>query len=153
MTTNRFFLLIWIGLDLLLAPYAVQAACSLSSAAVVFGSYDPTISAPLDTAGSLVYRCSQRDHNIMITLSQGGGTSFAGRRMVNGADQLFYNLYLDAARTIIWGDGTGGTQSFFIGNPQGNNQDLSMPIFGRIPSSQNVKVGAYSDTITVTLSF
>jgi spore coat protein U-like protein len=73
--------------------------------------------------------------------------------MVSGADQLFYNLYLDAARTIIWGDGTGGTQSFFIGNPQGNNQDLSVPMFGRIPASQNVKVGAYTDTVTVTLSF
>ena len=153
MKSNRFFLLLWIGIQVLLIPDAARAACSLSSVAIAFGNYDPTITTPLDTAGSLVYHCSQKDHNIMITLSQGGGASFAGRRMVNGADQLFYNLYLDAGRTIIWGDGTGGTQSFFIGNPQSNNQDLSVPMFGRIPASQNVKVGAYTDTITVTLSF
>jgi spore coat protein U-like protein len=72
--------------------------------------------------------------------------------MVNGTDRLFYNLYRDAARTTIWGDGTNGTQSYFIGNPA-NNQDISVAIFGRIPASQNVKVGAYTDTITVTLSF
>lgn len=134
-------------------PDPAQAACSLSGAAIAFGNYDPLSVQTLDSTGSVVYRCAQQDHNIMITLSRGGGTSYATRRMVNGTDQLFYNLYRDAARTIIWGDGTTGTQAFFIGNPQANNQDLSVPIFGRIPSSQNVKTGAYTDTITVTLSF
>jgi hypothetical protein len=32
---------------------------------------------------------------------------------------------------VIWGDGIGGTQAFTIGNPQSNNTDLSVPIFGR----------------------
>jgi len=89
----------------------------------------------------------------MITLSIGNGTSYATRRMVSGGEQLFYNLYRDAARQVIWGDGTGGTQAYLIKNPQGNNQDISVPIFGRIPPSQNVGVGSYSDTITVSLNF
>jgi len=71
--------------------------------------------------------------------------------MVSGSEPLFYNLYRD--RQVIWGDGTGGTQAYLIKNPQGNNQDISVPIFGRIPPSQNVGVGSYSDTITVTLNF
>ena len=154
MRINRFYLLVGMALQaMLLVPNWVQAACSLSGVAISFGSYDPTVATPLDTAGSVVYRCSQRDHNIMITLDKGGGTSFAGRRMVNGADQLFYNLYLDAARTIIWGDGTNGSQSYFIGNPQSNNVDLTIPMYGRVPANQNVKVGAYTDTIIVTVSF
>jgi spore coat protein U-like protein len=153
MQSNRFFLLVWIGLQtVLLVPDVAQAACRLSSAAIAFGNYDPLIATALDTAGSVVYRCAPQDRNITITLSRGGGTSFATRRMVNGTDRLFYNLYRDAARTTIWGDGTNGTQSYFIGNPA-NNQDISVAIFGRIPASQNVKVGAYTDTITVTLSF
>ncbi len=131
---------------------SAQAACSLSGAAIAFGNYDPISLTPLDTAGAVVYRCGSSDHNITITLSRGGGTSFATRRMVNGAEQLFYNLYRDAARTVIWGDGTGGTQAYTIGNPQ-NNQDTSVPIFGRAPAGQNVSVGNYSDTITVTLIF
>ena len=142
-------LIAWLALPI----NSAQAACSLSGAAIAFGNYDPISLTPLDTAGSVVYRCAQQDHNITITLSRGGGTSFTTRRMVKGTEQLFYNLYRDAARTAIWGDGTGGTQSFFIGNPQANNTDLSVPIFGRIPAGQNVSVGSYSDTITVTLIF
>jgi spore coat protein U-like protein len=132
---------------------SIEAACSLSSTSMVFGTYDVLVTTPLDTTGSIVYRCTQRDHNIMITLDRGGGTSFATRRMMNGAEQLFYNLYLDAARTVIWGDGSGGTQAFFTRNPQGNNQDLTIAIFGRIPARQDRGIGTYTDTIIVTLNF
>ena len=131
----------------------VEAACSLSSTSMVFGTYDVLVATPLDTTGSVVYRCTQRDHNIMITLDRGGAASFATRRMVKGSDQLLYNIYLDAARTVIWGDGSGGTQAFFTRNPQGNNQDLTVPIFGRVPARQDLGVGAYTDTIIVTLNF
>ena len=89
----------------------------------------------------------------MITLSRGGGSSYLLRRMANESEQLLYNLYRDAGRTIIWGDGSGGTQAYFISNPQPNNQDVSVPIFGRVPANQNIAVGNYSDTITVTLAF
>ena len=136
------------------SAHAGQASgCSLGGAAIAFGVYDPTILVSTDTAGTLVYRCSQNDHNIMITLSVGSGTSYATRRMVSGSEQLFYNLYRDAARQVVWGDGTGGSQTYLLKNPQGNNQDISVPIFGRIPPSQNVGVGSYSDTITVSLNF
>jgi spore coat protein U-like protein len=120
---------------------------------MVFGTYDVLVTTPLDTAGSIVYRCNQRDHNIMITLDAGGAASFANRRLVKGSEQLFYNLYLDAARTVIWGDGSGGTQALFVRNPQGNNQDIAVPLFGRIPARQDRGTGTYTDTIIVTLNF
>ena len=129
-----------------------SSGCSLSGVAIAFGTYDPITVIALDTAGSVVYRCGQRDHNIMITLSQGGGTSYATRRMVNGIDQLFYNLYRDAGRTVIWGNGGAGTQAYIVQNPP-NNQDINVPIFGRIPALQNAREGVYSDTITVTMTF
>jgi spore coat protein U-like protein len=89
----------------------------------------------------------------MITLDAGGAASFANRRLVKESEQLFYNLYLDAARTVIWGDGSGGTQALFVRNPQGNNQDIAVPIFGRIPARQDRGTGTYTDTIIVTLNF
>jgi spore coat protein U-like protein len=73
--------------------------------------------------------------------------------MVNGSDQLLYNLYRDSGRTIVWGDGSGGSQAYQNNNPQPNNRDITVPIFGRIPPGQNAKVGNYSDTITVTLTY
>lgn len=138
---------------MLVPPGWAHAACSLGGGSVAFGAYDPISLAPLDTIGSLVFQCSQKDHNVMITLSRGSGTSFATRRMLNGSQQLLYNLYRDIGRTIIWGDGSGGSQAYLINNPQPNNRDIRVPIFGRIPAGQNVKVGSYADTITITLFF
>ncbi len=137
----------------LVQPGLARAACSFAGAAVAFGSYDSLSLAPLDTIGTLVYQCNQKGHNVMITLSRGNGTSFATRRMTNGSQQLSYNLYRDAARTIIWGDGSGGTQAYSIKNPQPNNQNITVPIFGRIPAGQSATVGSYSDTITITMTF
>lgn len=130
-----------------------DAVCSISATLIVFGSYDVLNAAPHDITGTLVYRCQGRDKNITITLDRGGAASFATRRMLGGGNQLFYNLFMDAARTVIWGDGSGGTQFLFVRNPQPNNRDITVPIFGRIPPSQNVGVGSYNDTITVTLNF
>jgi len=153
MIRQRIFLAALVAFQWVMPMASAYAACSLSGAAIVFGTYDPLSLTNLDSAGSVIYRCTQQDHNITITLSRGGGTSYATRGMVKGTEQLFYNLYRDAARTVIWGDGTGGTQAFTIGNPQANNTDLSVAIFGRVPAGQNVSVGGYIDTITVTLIF
>ena len=130
-----------------------DAVCSISATSIVFGTYDVLNPAPLDTNGSLIYRCEGRDHNIIISLDRGGSPSFATRRMLSGSNQLLYNLFLNAARTVIWGDGTGGTQFLFVRNPQPNNQDISVPIYGRIPALQDVKVGNYANTITATINF
>ena len=138
---------------ILLQPGSARAVCSLGGAAVAFGTYDSLNLLPFDTIGSLVFQCNQKNHNVMITLSRGSGTSFAPRRMVNGSQQLFYNLYRDTGRTVIWGDGSGGSQAYFINNPQPNNRDITVPIFGRIPAGQNVSVGTYADTITITMNF
>ena len=134
-------------------PTTVEAVCTISSTSVAFGTYDPFNAAPLNTAGQIVYMCGNRDHNVSISLSRGSAPSFQPRLMQNGNSSLQYNLYLDPAQTIIWGDGSGGTQTYFIKNPQGNNQELSVPIYGSIPPGQNVTVGNYSDTLTLTIDF
>jgi spore coat protein U domain-containing protein, fimbrial subunit CupE1/2/3/6 len=133
-------------------PFSAQAACSLTSTSILFGSYDIFSSTPLDTLGQIIFRCSNNDHNISISLDKGGAPTFDPRRLLNGASTLSYNLYLDAARTTIWGDGTGGTQSFFVQNPT-NNRDISIPLYGRIPAGQSTSAGNYSNTLTVTINF
>ena len=134
-------------------PASVEAVCSIRSASVAFGTYDPFNPVSLNTAGQFVYICGNRDHNVFISLSRGSASSFQPRVMKNGSSSLQYNLYLDPAKTIIWGDGSEGTQAYFIKNPQPNNQELSVPIYGSIPPGQNVPVGAYSDTLTLTIDF
>src|SRR6516165_1746097 len=140
------------ALIIAMAPFSAHATCSLTSTTILFGSYDIFNSAPLDTLGQIIFRCGNNDHNVSISLDKGGAPTFDPRRMLNGASTLNYNLYLDAARTTIWGDGTGGTQNFFVRNPT-NNQDVSIPLYGRIPAGQSTSAGNYSNTLTVTINF
>src|SRR5262245_20367523 len=106
--------------------FSALAVCSLSNTSISFGNYDVFSTSPLATNGSIICRCGYADRNISISLDKGGAASFNPRRMLKGSEALNYNLYLDAARTIIWGDGTGGTQTYFINNPP-NNQDITVP--------------------------
>jgi spore coat protein U-like protein len=132
---------------------SARAACTITSTPLTYGTYNVFATTPLDSTGSVTYRCGNSDHNIVITLDRGGAATFNPRRMLLGTEVLNYNLYLDAARTTIWGDGTGGTQAFTEHNPQGNNRDLVLPIYGRIPAGQDVKAGTYTNTITATIQF
>jgi spore coat protein U-like protein len=132
--------------------FSAFAVCSLTTTSISFGNYDVFSTAALDTNGSIVFRCGSGDHNISVSLNQGGAPSFNPRWMLKGSEVMNYNLYLDAARTVIWGDGTAGTQTYIIRNPP-NNQDVTVPVYGRVPSEQSISKGAYGDTITVTINF
>jgi spore coat protein U-like protein len=61
-------------------------------------------------------------------------------------DYLSYNLFQDPARTIDWGD-TGTTRRDAIGT--GTAQTYT--VYGHLPGGQVVRVGAYVDTVRVTV--
>jgi spore coat protein U-like protein len=67
---------------------------------------------------------------------------------------LDYQLYVNTARTTVWGDGTGGTATVQDGYLLGvGSETRSYPVLGRIPGGQNVPVGSYADSIVVTVDF
>ena len=72
--------------------------------------------------------------------------------MVFGSFQLGYNFYLNASRTVVWGDGTGGSQ-VSGGKAQPGQQTFSLPVYGRVFPGQSVGAGAYSDNVLVTIVF
>jgi spore coat protein U-like protein len=136
-------------------PFTAHAAikCSVTTVGVAFGFYDVFSSAPLDSAGSVTIRCSGLGTGvdpISVALSTGGSGSFQPRTLFRGSDRMSYNLYLDAGRSQIWGDGTGGSLRYASVS---NNQPVTLTIFGRIPPGQDVSAGTYSDTIVVTVNF
>ncbi len=65
---------------------------------------------------------------------------------------LTYNLYRNAGRTNIWGDGTGGTSVYTRANPP-NDSNVNLTIYGRIPAQQDVSAGNYSDTVSAVINF
>ncbi len=63
-----------------------------------------------------------------------------------------HTLYRDAANSIIWGDGTSGTQYLSFTPVPGSTQ-LSATIYATIPAGLDVAPGTYTDTIQATLNW
>ncbi|MBK6351184.1 MAG: spore coat protein U domain-containing protein [Proteobacteria bacterium] len=89
--------------------------CSVSTSGVGFGDYDPLLATPDDLVGQRRGHLHARDlvdpFSINYTLSPAAARagSYASRRMNAGTARLNYNLYRDAARAQVWGDGTNST--------------------------------------------
>lgn len=134
------------------SPCFAQANCTISTTAVAFGTYDVFGASPVDSTGAVTYRCNAAARNIRVTLSRGQSATFTPRTMLKTGEALTYNLYMDAARTTIWGDGTGGTQFYSKANPA-NNTNIVLTIYGRITAAQDISAGSYTDTIAATINF
>jgi spore coat protein U-like protein len=133
-------------LALWLPGAAAAASCDAVSQGADFGAYDPLSTTVTDTVGSIGLRC---DAPVSFTLSLSAGNgSFVERRMTSGAGQLGYNLYTDAGRTIVWGDGSGGSATVST-----NAQSADFPVYGRMPPRQPVRAGVYTDMIVMTISY
>jgi spore coat protein U-like protein len=128
------------------------ATCTVSTTSVLFGAYNVFTSSPTDSVGTVEIHCQGNAKDVAVAISKGDGATFASRRLAKAGEQLFYNLYREASRTSIWGDGTGGSQMRILNSvPNGTTVPLTM--YGRIPPGQDVSTGAYSDTLTVTVNY
>jgi spore coat protein U-like protein len=136
------------ALLVLLMTARAEAACTITTTSVAFGTYDVFTATPDDANGTVQISCTPRE-NIQVNLSRGSSATFNPRTLRSGTNILTYNLFRNAARTQIWGDGTGGT-SVFSGN---NIRNRTLTIYGRVPAAQDAAVGNYSDTIVATVIF
>ncbi len=128
--------------------FAAHANCTVSTTPVSFGSYNPSTPTPLDAAGTVSWRCTGNRRTVQVLISTGGSGSFS-RRMTGTSGTLQYNLFMDATRQTIWGDGTAGTQ--FISQDTRSSENYTVSIYGRLPPGQSVQAGTYSDSLVVTL--
>jgi len=140
-------------LALLAFPDQAAAQCSISTSSVNFGSYDVYVPSARDSTGSLTYNCLL-PLSVQVTLTKGSSATFSPRTLKKAAEALQYNLYRDAGRSLIWGDGTGGTSIysatvtiFQIAT------NITVTVYGRIPAQQDISAGAYNDTVTATINF
>ena len=138
--------------------------CTVSTTGVNFGTYDPTSGTAVTAQGTIEVLCRGNTLTVTIGIGTGGSNSYANRRMTDGTTDLFYNLYTTAARTTIFGDGTGGssTVSCTTGvtsngctgdNPSGSDRRAIRPVYGLMPASQAAGPGTYTDTLTYSVTF
>ena len=152
MSTKRLLILLALLIGTLYASDAHAQACTISATSVNFGSYNVFNGSHTDSTGTVTYRCNGSAHNITIGLTQGASASFNQRQMQKGSEALTYNLFIDASRTSIWGDGTPGTAVYSIGNPP-NNTNVNLTVYGRVTAGQDVSAGSFSDTVTAVINF
>lgn len=137
---------------------AVLESCAVSATAVSFGSYDPLAGSAAEITGEIEVTCTVRllASRVIyeVQLATGGSGTYAMREMTSGSGTLDYQLYTDASRTTVWGDGTGGTVTHsFNGILIIGTTTHRYSVHGAIPAGQNVAAGSYSDVITVTLNY
>jgi spore coat protein U-like protein len=150
----------------LLPAIAQAGGCTVSSNGLAFGRYEPLtfesklLSLPVTSDATVSVSCTGIVTGGGYTITLGPSMTGAGDRIstrymnnaVANADMAF-NVYVDAARTLVWGDGiTAG--STLAGSISPGNSNLSHSVYGRIPAGQNTLApGSYSSTLTMTITY
>ncbi|MGI9303614.1 MAG: Csu type fimbrial protein [Gammaproteobacteria bacterium] len=138
---------------LLAAPAASAQRCRVRAVPTNFGLYFPASPTSVDVTSRIRVVCRGRPGTYSVELSTGSSGEYGRRTMVNGAELLFYNLFVDPARTRVWGDGSGSTSRITITRRRRGRDRRVFDVYGRIFSNQDVRPGFYNDTISVTVFF
>ncbi len=130
-----------------------EAVCTVSTAPADFGSYNVLLAGATDTQSSITVDCNETPPaNVTISIGpspNSGGFDPRQMKLSGGGEFINYNLYTDSGRTKIWGDGSGST--FTVTKKVFKRGPWIATVYGRIPPGQDVSIGSYSETLTVTI--
>jgi spore coat protein U-like protein len=129
----------------------VLGICTIDPATLAFGSYDST--ANVDVSTNITVHCTL-GASYWIGLGPGSNAAGATRRMVNGGTNfLSYELYRDSGRTQIWDNADPApTPPHSVAGTPGFTA-YTTPVYGRIPAGQILPIGAYADSVVMTVNF
>ena len=133
------------------APRTAES-CRLNTRPLDFGAYeDGSPAAVLTTATiDLVCRGIGEATAAIVTAGPSANTgTYQNRALRNGDSYLRYQVYINSARTIVWGDGTQDTQPVVVPGPATNR---SFTVYGGMGNSQSGEVGRYSDVLRITVT-
>jgi spore coat protein U-like protein len=134
-----------------LQPRLLEGSCRATITAFSFGIFSPLTQTGRLAQSFVSFNCPYVVAE--IDLSPGTSGDVGGRSMTSGGGgrqaSIAYNIYLDAARTIVFGDGAAGSSAYVPGS--GISQG-SFPIYAEIALGQsNVAASDYSDTLSITI--
>ncbi len=142
--------------DSMTVSTSVLMSCTISAGAMTFGSYDPTSDTDNDATATITSTCTSGGAAV-ITMSDGAGEVSGStdaaplRAMIDGSEdeqELAYQLYSDSDRAVVWGN-TDATGKAITADGSAQNYTA----YGRIPHSQPVSEGTFTDTVGVTLTY
>eukprot|EP01132_Coremiostelium_polycephalum_P008185 gene8185-10062_t len=129
----------------------IQASCVFVSATTLTFTAVGVIAANDDASTTLSVQCTNTTpYNIGLSAGLGTGATVASRKMTGtGGALVNYTLYSDTNRTTVWGQ-TVGTDTV---SASGSGAAQSYTVYGRVPVQTTPAPGAYTDTITVTVTY
>lgn len=153
------------GTSTLTAQTSINTNCTISTAAITFGNYNPigtNLTNDLNATGSVSITCVKGTAPT-IGLSLGNNASSSVRRLfdVTASDYLTYELYQPPNNltgtactfpgTTVWG--TSGANLLSPGAAL-NKTTRTYNICGTVAKAQNPSIGvSYSDTVVATVNF
>ena len=128
----------------------ITSSCTINGATTLdFGS-NGVLTSALDQSSTITVQCTNTTpYNVGLSSGAAPGATVTTRKMTNGAATINYSLYSNAGRTTNWGN-TVGTDTV---SATGDGASQAFTVYGRVPAQTTPAAGAYSDTITVTVTY
>ena len=152
MKTKRLLTMLLATAALVFAVSRAEAACTITTTAVSFGSYNVFAGSADDGTGQITYRCTGPPTPRHHPARQGRLAELQPAPDAAGQRDAQLQPVPGLHPEHDLGDGTGGTQTYSRANPP-NGQNINLSVFGRIPAGQDVSAGTYSATVTATIFF
>jgi spore coat protein U-like protein len=134
---------------LALFPATAASPCTVSASGVAFGVMG-LLEFAEDATGEVSVTCPDATPYTIGLDGGGGAAGPTNRRMSSGGNLIPYGLYKDSARSQHWG---------LVGESEGPVSDTGtgslqlFQVYGRVPAQTGPAPGAYSDVISVTVTF
>jgi spore coat protein U-like protein len=123
-----------------------------SGQSIQFGVYVDGQDAPRHTVTAFEVQCKGTaillDIPLTANAGQNSGDMLDRKLRHRDGDELRYQLYVDSARTRVWGDGTRGTEVAIM-TTRGAVKFVT--IYGDMPAGQWGSEGDYDDQIVITV--
>jgi spore coat protein U-like protein len=126
----------------------VQATCLVSATALAFGTYTGALATSTSTVS--VTCTNTTPYNVGLSAGMATGATVTTRQMTGPASALLnYAMFSNSTRTTNWGQTT-GTDTV---TGTGNGAAQALTVYGQVTAGQFVAPGAYTDTITATVTY
>ena len=132
----------------------VLASCVVSTGNLSFGSVG-VLTNNIDATTSLTVTCTNTTpYAIALGAGTGAGASATNRLMTQASGAtVSYGLYQDSARTQPWGATAPPAANANTVSGVGTGSAQTLTVYGRVPPQTTPAIGAYTDTVLVTLTY
>lgn len=124
----------------------VVATCLVSTTSMAFGNYTGAISSATSTVS--ITCTNTTPYAVGLSAGLSTGATVTARSMTGPTSALLgYGLFSDTDHMTNWGDTTATVAG------TGNGASQAITVYGQIPAAEYVAPGAYTDTITATVTY